>query len=124
MPKLLNILIVVITLILGVEVIFNRIIPIVALAINKQAYEQVVMNCEEARETWRVFGQGVTADKQTNGELQNSVKVQLLSCLHQEALKNKLLSVGVSGPSIRSMELEVISKTPDLPYDLERALKG
>jgi hypothetical protein len=122
--KLLNISVVVIAVILSVEVIFDRVIPIAVLAINKSVYEQMVVDCEQARETWRVFGRGATEDKETDSELQKSAKVQLLSCLHQEVLKNKLLSLGVPRSSIRSLELEVISKTPDLSYDLEQALKG
>ena len=124
MAKLLNIAIVVIAVILSAQVVFDRVIPIVVLAINKSVYEQMVIDCEQARETWRVFGRCATADKQMDSELQKSVKVQLLSCLHQEALRNKLLSVGVPRSWIRWLELEMISKTPDLPYDLEQALRG
>ena len=124
MAKLLNISIAVIAIILSVEVVSDHILPIAVLVINRYDYEQIVVNCEQAREAWRVFGQGVTGDKQTDSGLQSSVKVQLLSCLHQEAFKNKLLSLGVSRSSIRSIELEVISRNPALSYDLTQALKG
>ncbi len=122
MPKFANVSLVVIAILLVGEVIVDRLVPAVALREAKGRYEAAVTECERARDAARSIASGLTGDKQTDTELRKSVSVQMLSCLHQESLKNKLLSWGVRQSSLRSVELDVISRTADVRYDGERVL--
>ena len=120
MSKLTKLSVVVIAALLTGHVIFDRLVPVLAFQMTKGPYEGAVTECERARYAERSIGPGLTGDKRTDADLKRSVRVQLLSCLHQEALKNKLLSWGVHESSIRLVELNVISRTPDLRYEPDR----
>jgi len=122
MPKFANVSLAVIAILLVGQVIVDRLVPAVALHFTKGRYEVAVTECERARDAARSIASGLTGDKQTDAELRKSVSVQLLSCLHQEALRNKLLSWGVRQSSLRSVELDVISRTADVRYDGDRVL--
>lgn len=122
MPKFANVSLAVIAILLIGQVIVDRVVPAVALHFTKGRYEAAVMECERARDAVRSIGSGLTGDKQTDTELRKSVNVQMLSCLHQDALKNKLLSWGVRPSSLWSVELDVISKTADVRYHNDRVL--
>jgi hypothetical protein len=124
MSKVRDLCVLLIAAVLSLEIVTKVAIPLVALAISTRDYEQLVVDCEQARAAWRASAQGVTGEKVIDDELRKSIRTQLLSCLHKEVLETKLLSWGVRRPAIRSIELDVISRTPELPYDLERALKG
>ncbi len=122
MPKFANISLGVIAILLVGQVIFDRLVPAFALHFARGRYEASVAECERARDAVRSIGLSLTRDKETDAELRKSVNVQKLSCLHQEALRNKLLSWGVRQSSLRSVELDVISRTADVRYDGDRVL--
>ncbi len=122
MPKFANVSLAVIAILLIGQVIVDRLIPAVALHFTKGRYESAVTECERARDAARSIESGLAGDKQTDTELRKSVGVQMLSCLHQDALKNKLLSWGVHPSSLRSVELDVISATADVRYNGDRVL--
>ena len=117
MPKLATFCLVLIAGILSVRIFLDRIVPTVALKVYHGDYEQLVIDCEQARESWRTFAQGMTGDNKTDDLLRHSARVQLLNCLNEESLRNKLVSWGVPEASIRSIELDVISRSPGLPFD-------
>ncbi len=121
MAWLANLSLVVVAGILTGEVIVDRLVPMFTIQMNKIRYEQMVIECERARIAQRSIGQRPTRDKQTDDELRKSLKIQLLSCLHQETLKNQLLNWGVRQSSIRSLELDVISRSADLRYEWDRS---
>ena len=120
MSKLTQLSIVVIAVLLTAHAVFDRLVPVLAFQMIRGRYEGAVTECEQARYAERSIGPGLTGDKRRDADLRRSVRVQLVSCLHQEALKNKLLSWGVHESSIRSVELNVISRTPDLRYEPDR----
>jgi hypothetical protein len=124
MSKLLSLSTVLIAVLLLGEAVFDRVLPIIVLEINTHRYEQLVSACNQARREWTVFAQGVTGDKQTDGELRHAMRTELLSCLHEESLKNKLVRWGVSPASIRATELNVISRDPGLRYDFTDASRS
>ena len=120
MSKVTNLSIVVIAALLIGHVVFDRIVPVLTFEMTKGRYAEAVIECERARHVERSIGSDLIGDKRTDADLKRSVRVQLLSCLHQETLKNRLLSRGVHESSIRSVELNVISGTADLRYEPDR----
>jgi hypothetical protein len=120
MSKVTNLSIVVIAALLIGHVVFDRLVPMLTFEMTKGRYAEAVIECERARHAERSIGPGLTGDKRTDADLKRSVRVQLLSCLHQEVLKNKFLNWGVRESSIRSVELNVISATADLRYEPDR----
>src|SRR5437867_237411 len=123
MPKLASVALVVIAALLAAEVIVDRLIPALVLQLTQGRYKATVIECERARDAARTFGPGLTGDKRTDERLQKSVNVQLLSCLHQEVLRNRLLSSGIPKSSIRLVELDVIAGTADVRYDDDHGLR-
>jgi hypothetical protein len=122
MPRFANVSLAVIATVLVGQVIVDRFVPAVALHFTKGRYGAAVTECERARDAARATASGLTGDRQTDTELQNSVSVQMLGCLDQEMLKNELLSWGVRQSSLRSVELSVMSRTADIRYDGARML--
>jgi len=111
--------IIIATLLIG-GVVVDRLVPAVIFYATKNRYEVEVAECERAQMSRRLVASRVTGDAETGTALRKSANVQLLSCLHQEALKNGLLSWGVRESALRSLELNVISRTTNGLGDGER----
>ena len=77
--------------------------------------------CEQASIARRLVASRLAGDSETETALRKSARVQMQSCLHQEALKTALLSWGVRESSLRALELDVITRTTNFLVDKEEA---
>ncbi len=117
MPRLANISVVVIAALLVGEVVVDRLVPAVAFFVTKGRDEAAMTECEQAHAAVRLIASRHAGGKGTDTALIKSANVQLLSCLHQEGLKSRLLRWGVRESSLRSVELDIISRSTDVSYD-------
>src|SRR5271156_427455 len=107
--------------ILAIDLLLNRLLPVVESVTNRLRYEHLASDCEIARATLR-RARNESFDNPTMKRLvEKSIDVQLLTCTDQEFLKNKMLGLGVSAATIRAMELEGLTQQTNLsPVDSEK----
>ncbi len=94
-------------------VIVDRLVPVLLFYLARSVYIEEAAACEQAKMSRELIPSRLTADDEAEIALRKSVNVQMIDCLHQETLKNRLLSWGVRESALRALELDVIAAVPN-----------
>ena len=100
--------------ILAIDLLFDRVLPVVESVTNRIRYENLAADCQTARIASE-RARSESFDSPTMKRLvEKSIDVQYLACTDEEIVRSKLLGLGVSPATIRAMELEGIKKQTTL----------
>lgn len=111
-------LLAVIASLLSVFLLFDLVIPSVVMAVYKDDYSRMVVNCQKALRS---------ADEARNKTFENdrlknafyaTVDLDLLNCTDHERLKNELLSWRVAPASVRAVEIGAVLQDSSVPVKI------